>query len=85
MDDFLKLINSLVDEKAEIYVTKKFSIEEEAEWLLEVIARLERDEDFFLAAEVDKKVGFIEIGIIPERHFRQGKLIDENIMKKQID
>lgn len=155
LDDFLELINSLVDEKAEIYVTEKVSREEEAKWLLEVIAHLERDEDFFLAAEVGKKVvalaefkikkgdkehpvgaigiivkkgyrnigigteilktifeqatffglrkmtinafatnkraihvykkvGFIETGIIPERHFRQGKLIDEIIMKKQI-
>lgn len=155
LDHFLELINSLVDEKADIYVTEKVSREEEAEWLLEVIAHLERDEDFFLAVEVGnkvvglaefkikggdkehpvgaigiivkkgyrnlgigtqvlktlfeqavffglrkmtinafatnkraihvyKKVGFIEAGIIPERHFRQGKLIDEIIMEKQI-
>jgi RimJ/RimL family protein N-acetyltransferase len=155
LDDFLELINSLVDEKADIYVTKKFSREEEAKWLLEVIAHLERDEDFFLVAEVDKKavalaefrikkgdkehpagvigiivkkgyrnigigtellkilmeqavffglrkmttnpfstnkqaihvykkVGFIKTGIIPERHLRHGKLIDEIIMEKQI-
>jgi RimJ/RimL family protein N-acetyltransferase len=55
LDDFLELINSLVDEKKDIYVTEKFSREEEAKWLLEVIAHLERDEDFFLVAEVDKK------------------------------
>jgi RimJ/RimL family protein N-acetyltransferase len=155
LDDFLELINSLVDEKADIYVNEKVSREEEVEWLLEVIAHLERDEDFFLAAEVDKKVvalaefkikngdkehpvgaigiivkkgyrnigigtkllkilmeqavffglqkitvnpfatnkraihvykkvGFIETRIIPERHLRQGKLIDEIIMEKQI-
>jgi len=155
LDDFLELINSLVDEKADIYVTEKVSREEEAKWLLEVIAHLERDEDFFLAAEVGKqvvalaefkikkgdkehpvgaigiivkkgyrnlgigteilktlfeqavffglrkmtinafatnkraihvykKVGFVETGVIPERHFRQGKLIDEITMKKEI-
>jgi RimJ/RimL family protein N-acetyltransferase len=129
LDDFLELINSLVDEKADIFVNEKVSREEEVEWLLEVIAHLERDEDFFLAAEVNKKVvalaefkikngdkehpvgaigiivkkgyrnlgigtkraihvykkiGFIETGIIPERHLRQGKLIDEIIMEKQI-
>lgn len=155
LDNLLELINSLVDEKADIYVTEKVSREEEAKWLLEVIAHLERDEDFFLAAEVGnkvvafaefkikkgdkehpagavgiivkkgyrnlgigtvmlktlfeqavifglrkmtinafatnkraiyvyKKVGFIETGIIPERHFRQGKLIDEITMEKQI-
>lgn len=155
LDDFLELINSLVDEKADIYVTEKFSREEETKWLLGVIAHLERDEDFFLAAEVDKKVvalaefkikkgdkehpagvigiivkkgyrnlgigteilktlfeqaaiyglrkmtinafatnkraihvykkiAFIETGLIPERHFRQDKLIDEIVMEKQI-
>ncbi|MEJ2240575.1 MAG: hypothetical protein P8Y18_00300 [Candidatus Bathyarchaeota archaeon] len=30
LDDFLELINSLVDEKADIYVTKKISREEES-------------------------------------------------------
>jgi RimJ/RimL family protein N-acetyltransferase len=155
LDDLLELINSLVDEKAEIYITEKFTREEEAKWLLEVITSLEKDEEFFLTAEVDKKVvaladfqikkgdkehrvgaigiivkkgyrnlgigteilktileqaaffglrnltinvfatnkraihvykkvGFIESGIIPNRHFRQGKLIDEIIMKKRI-
>ena len=155
LDDFVELINSLVEEKADIYVTEKVTREEEAKWLQEVIAHLERDEDFFLVAEVEKKavalaefkikggdkehpagvtgiivkkgyrnlgfgtellkiliaqavlfglrkmtinvfatnkraihvykkVGFIETGIIPERHFRQGKLIDEIIMEKQI-
>jgi RimJ/RimL family protein N-acetyltransferase len=36
------------------------------------------------AIHVYKKVGFIESGIIPNKHFRQGKLIDEIIMTKQI-
>ena len=36
------------------------------------------------AIHVYKKVGFIETGIIPERHLRQGKLIDEIVMEKQI-
>jgi len=151
LDDFVDLINSLVDEKADIYVTEKVTREEEAKWLQEVIAHLERDEDFFLVAEIEKKavalaefkikggdnehpvgaigiivkkdyrnlgigteilktlleqavffglqkmtinvfatnkraihvykkVGFIETGIIPERHFRQGKIIDEIIL-----
>jgi RimJ/RimL family protein N-acetyltransferase len=155
LDDLLELINSLVDEKAEIYITQKFTREEEAEWLLKVLSRLEKDEQFFLVAEVDKKVvalsdfqlkegdkehrigafgiivkngfrnlgigteimntlleqaaffglrivtvnafatnkaaihvyrkvGFVESDIIPERHFRQGRLIDEIIMTKVI-
>jgi RimJ/RimL family protein N-acetyltransferase len=155
LDDFLELINSLVDEKAEIYVTEKFTREAEAEWLTKVLSRLEKDEQFFLAAEVDnkvvalsdfqmkegdpeqragnfgiivkngyrdlgigtrilktmleqaasfgfqkvtinafatnqraihvyKKVGFAETGIIPNRHFRQGRFIDEVTMAKRI-
>ena len=56
LDDLLELINSLVDEKAEIYITEKFAREAEAEWLLNVHSRLERDEQFFLVAEVDGKV-----------------------------
>ena len=56
MDDLLELINSLVDEKAKIYVTEKFTREAEAEWLLKVLSRLEKDEQFLLVAEIDKKV-----------------------------
>ncbi len=55
LNDFLELINSLVEEKAEIYITQKFTRETEAEWLLNVLSRLEKDEQFFLIAEVDKK------------------------------
>ena len=155
LDDLLELINSLVDEKAEIYITEKFTREDEAEWLTKALSRLEKDEQFFLAAEVDnkvvalsdfqikegdpeqhpgvlgiivrngyrdlgigteimqtmleqaasfgfrkvtvnafatnkraihvyKKVGFIETGIMRNRHFRQGKFIDEVIMTKLI-
>ena len=152
VDDLLELINSLVDEKAEIYITQKFTREKEAEWLLKALSRLEKDEQFFLVAEVNKKVvassdfqiksgdqehrvgaigivvknvyrnlgigteimktlleqaalfglrtmtvnvlatnkraihvykkvGFVESGLVPEKHFRQGRLIDEVVMK----
>ena len=155
LDDFLELINSLVEEKADILVTQKFTREAEAEWLLSSLSRLEKDEQFFLAAEVDKKVvalsdfqvksgdeeqrvgaigiivkdgyrnigigteilktlleqaplfglrtvticpfatnkraihvyrkvGFVESGMIPKRHFRQGRFIDEVIMSKSV-
>ncbi len=155
LDDLLELINSLVDEKAEIYITEKFTREAEAEWLTKALSRLEKDEQFFLAAEVDnqvvalsdfqvkegdpeqhpgvigiivrngyrdmgigteimktmleqaasfgfkkvnlsafatnkrsihvyKKIGFVETGIIRNRHFRQGKFIDEIMMTKPI-
>ena len=152
MDDLLELINSLVEEKADIYITEKFTREKEAECLLKVLRRLERDEQFLLVAEVDKKViassafqiqggteerigaigiivrngyrnlrigteimktileqaaffglrnvtvnpfatnkraihvyekvGFVQSGIIPKKHLRQGVFIDEVIMSK---
>lgn len=31
-----------------------------------------------------KKAGFVESGLIPEKYFRQGKLIDEVVMTKLI-
>ena len=152
LDDLLELINSLVEEQAEIYITDKLTREKEAEWLLKVLRRLERDEQFLLVAEVDKKViassdfqiqggteerigalgivirngyrnlgigteimktileqaaffglrtvtvntfatnkraihvyekvGFVQSGIIPKKHLRQGVFIDEVIMSK---
>lgn len=155
LDDLLELINSLVDEKAEIYITQKFTREAEAEWLLKVLSRLKKDGQFFLVAEVDKKVvassdfrvkggdqehrvgaigvivrkgyrnlgigteimktlleqaaffglrtvtvnafatnkwaihvyekvGFVQSGIIPKKHLRQGRFIDEVIMSKSV-
>ena len=154
LDDLLELINSLVEEQAEIYITDKFTREKEAEWLLKVLRRLERDEQFLLVAEVDKKViassdfqiqggtderigaigivirngyrnlgigteimktvleqaaffglrtvtvnafatnkraihvyeqvGFAESSIIPKKHLRQGRFIDEVIMSKPV-
>ena len=56
LDDFLELINSLVDEKAEITRTEKVSREEEIDWLSKVLSRLEKDETFYLVAEVGGKV-----------------------------
>jgi RimJ/RimL family protein N-acetyltransferase len=56
LDDLMELINSLVDEKAEIARSEKVTREEESEWLPEMLARLEKDELFFLVAEVGGKV-----------------------------
>jgi RimJ/RimL family protein N-acetyltransferase len=56
LDDLMELINSLVDEEADILVTQRFTREAEAEWLHDALSRLEKDEHFFLVAEVDKKV-----------------------------
>ena len=36
------------------------------------------------AIHVYEKVGFVHLDIIPERHFRQDRLIDEVIMTKII-
>lgn len=154
LDDLLELINSLVDEKAEILVTQKFTLEAEGEWLHRALSMLEKGELFFLVAEVDKKVvassdflirggdeervgeigivvrngyrnlgigteimktqlkqasslglkyltlnafdtnrraihvyekvGFVQSGRIPKKHFRQGRFIDEVVMTKLI-
>jgi ribosomal protein S18 acetylase RimI-like enzyme len=56
LDDLLELINSLVDEKAEIIATEKVSREEEIDWLSKALSRLERNETFYLVAEVGGKV-----------------------------
>lgn len=155
LNDLMGLINSLVDEKAEIALTVKVTKEEEAEWMPKMLARLEKGELFFLVAEVDgkivassdihvlcgdekhvgiigvviksgfrglgigteimktlveqatplglkvlmlhvfatnnravhvyEKVGFVQTGMIPKKHFRYGKYIDEVIMTKLIE
>jgi putative acetyltransferase len=56
LDDLMGLINSLVEEKAEITRTEKVTREEEATWLPKMLSSLEKDELFFLVAEVRKKV-----------------------------
>jgi RimJ/RimL family protein N-acetyltransferase len=56
LDNLMELINSLVDEKAEIARTEKVTIEEEAQWLPKMLSNLEKDELFFLVAETSGKV-----------------------------
>ncbi len=56
LNDFLELINSLVEEGAEILRTEKVSREEEIDFLSRVLSRLEKDEMFYLVAEIDGKV-----------------------------
>ena len=155
LDDFLELINSLVDEKAEISRTEKVSREEEIDFLSKVLSRLEKDETFYLVVEVDgrvvavseigrrsgyekhvgvigiaiksdfrdlgigtemmktlveqaqkmglkvltltvfasnkrairvyEKVGFVQTGAIPKKHFKEGNYIDEIIMTKLLE
>jgi len=56
LDDLLELINSLVEEGADITRTEKVSREEEIDWLSKVLSRLEKDETFYIVAEVGGKV-----------------------------
>ena len=63
LDDLLGLINSLVEERADILIDEKLSRDEEIDWLSKTLARLERDETFHLVSEVDGKVvGSAEFG-----------------------
>ena len=56
LDDLAEYINSLVEEGADIFMNKKVTREEEASWLAEQLAALEKDERLWLVAEVDGKV-----------------------------
>jgi len=56
LDDLLELINSLVEERAEIIVDRIMTKEQEAEWLAGLLASLERDEVLYLAAETGGRV-----------------------------
>jgi L-amino acid N-acyltransferase YncA len=155
LDDFLEIINSLVDEGADILRTERVSREEEIDFLSKVLSRLEKDEMFYLVAEVDgkvvavseisirggyekhvgvigiairngfrdfgigteimkalieqaqkmglkvltlsafatnkpaihvyEKVGFVQTGTIPKKHFKEGKYIDEIILTKVLE
>jgi len=56
LDDFVELINSLVDEGADIVTNRKVTRGEEADWLGRRLAILEKNEGLNLVAEVDGKV-----------------------------
>lgn len=63
LDDLMVLINSLVEERADILLDEKVSRDEEIDWLSKILARLEKDEAFHLVAEVDDRiVGNSEFG-----------------------
>ncbi len=56
LGDLLELINSLVEEEADILRTEKVSREEEIDWISKTLASIEKDDAFYLVAEVDGKV-----------------------------
>jgi RimJ/RimL family protein N-acetyltransferase len=155
LGDLLALVNSLVDEKAEVARTEKFSREEEIDWLSKALSRLEKDETLYIVAEVGgevvavseinkragyekhvgvigiaiksdfrdlgigtemmktlveqaremslkvltlttfasnkrairvyEKVGFVQTGTVPKKHFKEGKYIDEIIMTRLLE
>jgi RimJ/RimL family protein N-acetyltransferase len=85
LDDFYELINSLVEEGADIFMNQKVTRDEEADWLGRTLASLEKDTKFYLVAEVNgsviansefsKKSGYSshvgELGIIIKKGFRE--------------
>jgi RimJ/RimL family protein N-acetyltransferase len=155
LDDLQEVINSLVEEKAEITRTEKVSREEEIDWFSGALGRLEKNQTFYLVAEVDghvvanseinrrsgsekhvggigiaikngfrdigvgtemmnalveqarkmglkvltltcfatnkramhvyEKVGFVQTGRIPKKHFREGEYVDEIIMTELLE
>jgi hypothetical protein len=48
LDELMNVINSLIDERAEIARTEKVTREQEAEWLPKMLAHLEKEELFWL-------------------------------------
>jgi RimJ/RimL family protein N-acetyltransferase len=63
LDDLLSVINSLVEEQANILVDEKVTREDELDWLSTALARLEKDETIYVVAEVDGRVvGNSELG-----------------------
>ncbi|MEE9510169.1 MAG: GNAT family N-acetyltransferase [Candidatus Bathyarchaeia archaeon] len=84
LDDFFELINSLIEEGADIMMPQIVTRAEEADWLGRTLANLEKDDEFGLVAEVNgsvvansalrKKSGYSshvgELGIIIKKGFR---------------
>lgn len=81
LDDLLELINSLVEEGAEIIIAEKISREAEAEWLSKRLASLEMGKLFFLVAEVEGKV-VASAGVNPFESFQNHVGLVGVIIKK---
>lgn len=56
LEELLELINSLVEEDAEILIDIKLSRDEEAGWLSRTLVQLEKGNKLHIVAEVDGKV-----------------------------
>jgi putative acetyltransferase len=63
LDDLMAMINSLVEERADILIDEKVSRDQEIDWFSKALARLEKDEAFYMVAQVEGKVvGNSEVG-----------------------
>jgi len=56
VDDLLELINSLIEEEADLPFEAKKTREEEVDWLARGMAQVEKGEAFYMVAEVDGRV-----------------------------
>jgi L-amino acid N-acyltransferase YncA len=56
LEGLMEYINSLVDEKVEIVLTKKVTREEEAEWLAKRLISIDKGDVIHVVAEVDGEV-----------------------------
>lgn len=84
LDDFVELINSLVEEGADITMTQKVTRDEEADWLGRTLVNVEKENVFYLVTDVNgsvvanselrKKRGYSShvgsLGIIIKKGFR---------------
>ncbi len=82
LEDLLELINSLVEEEADISRDQRLTREQEADWLAKALSRFERDEIFYVVAEVKGKViANSEIGKRLEGYDKHVGVIGIAIMK----
>ncbi len=56
LEGLMEYINSLIDEKADIYRKEKVTREEEAEWLAERLVDIDKGDVIHLVADVDSEV-----------------------------
>ncbi len=62
LDDMLELVNSLVEEGAEVNLCEPYSREDEADWLAELLASVEKGDRISVVAEVEGHViGHVEV------------------------
>lgn len=62
LDDLLELVNSLVEEGADVNICEPYTREEEADWLAGLLAAVEKGERLSVVAEVEGRVvGHVEV------------------------